>query len=205
MIDFGRGKIFRFKNIVWFRSNKCAGTYFTHLFKKWGFERIHYDEVRDEDKLFAFLIDPAKRRVKAIVEAIYKVNAIHLLKDKNFCGFLSDMVIADKHSYPYHLQFKHIRDRTVFLPLDHAPVPLKRSLKRFFNLHCPELQENNLDDDTIEANKAKYKKKKHYKLVESVLEMPFYRTVMDQDIKLYNETIDSITDNLHKHVTKPYV
>ena len=197
--------IFRFKNMVWFRTDKCAGTYFSNLFMKWGFKRIQFSEIRDEDKIFAFLINPAKRRVKAIVQAIYNSNAIYLLKDANFCRFLSNMIIADEHTYPYHFQFKHTHHRTVFLPLDHAKLPLEKTLKKFFHLHCRELWKKKLEDDTIQAHKADDVKKKHYELVEAVLAMPYYRTIMDQDIKLYNETIDSITENIGIHLTEPYV
>ena len=195
---------FRYKNIVYKRTDKCGGTYYKNLFKAFGFEQIGQHEILETDKIFTFIIDPKKRRVKAIAQLIYNTQNQKLLEDKNFLRFIGDICITDCHTYPYFLQYLPIEHRTVFLPLDHDTLPAEKLLRSYFQVHCPELASKSLVNDNLYANKADKTKQAIYQKISENLKSYFFEKVFQQDFALYQNTMDGVDHDLAQHLTSKY-
>jgi hypothetical protein len=195
---------FRYKNIVYISTDKCGGTYFENLFKTFGFEKIQQYEILSSDKIFTFIIDPTQRRIKSITQLIYNTQTQEFLKQKNFLKFIENICISDCHTYPYFLQYRHIADNTVFLPLDHKTLTPEILLKQYFAVHCPELAEKNFVVTDLYSNKADADKKAIYQKIGENLKPFFFDTVFQEDFELYKTTINSTTKDLSQHLISKY-
>lgn len=195
---------FRYKNIVYIRTDKCGGTYFENIFKTFGFEKIYQDQINENDKIFTFIINPTHRRVKAITQLMYNTQTQALLQNKNFLRFIENITIGDAHNYPYFLQYEPFIDRTVFMPLDHANITAEQMLSKYFEIHCPELADKQFTNKDLYANKADKTKNDIYKLVSDNLKPFFFETVLQQDFDLYKQTIESVDRDLSQHLSAKY-
>ena len=195
---------FRYKNIVYIRTDKCGGTYLENLLKTFGFQQIQQFEIVPKDKIFTFIIDPTLRRIKAVTQLIYNTQTQDFLKQENFLRFIENICITDCHTYPYFLQYKHIMDKTVFLPLDHKTLTPETLLKEYFAVHCPEFAENNLVVNELYGNKADINKKAIYQKISENLKPFFFETVLQEDFDLYKTTVNSTTKDLSQHLVSKY-
>jgi hypothetical protein len=49
---------FRYKNIVYVRTTRCASNYIKRILIQLNFKNIKFNNIRDTDKVFTFIIDP---------------------------------------------------------------------------------------------------------------------------------------------------
>ena len=97
--------IYRHNNLVYHRSNKCAGTFFSEFFSNHGWKPIPDPKtIRPTDVNFGILIDPIKRRAKAITERICMAGMQEYIDNKSFQKFIEDICIVDEHLIPYSHQ-----------------------------------------------------------------------------------------------------
>ena len=77
--------VYRYKNLIYVATFKCASTYYTTLFQSNGWVRVHWEGINwAEDHVFGFLIDPVVRYVKALSEDYFNE------EDSEFSQFLID-------------------------------------------------------------------------------------------------------------------
>ena len=105
---------YRLDNLVYHRSNKCAGTFFSELFLKNGWQEIQADQINNSDVHFGIIIDPVVRRAKAITERIFMANIKEQIDNPQFLRFIADICVVDEHNIPYYVQFKHLKDIKLF-------------------------------------------------------------------------------------------
>ena len=61
--------VYRYADLVYVATFKCASTYYTTLFQSNGWQRIYWSDIDwKNDHVFGFLIDPVTRYVKALAE-----------------------------------------------------------------------------------------------------------------------------------------
>lgn len=168
-------------NVVYHRTNKCAGTYLFNLLKRNAWKEINYYEIEKQDINFGFIIDPYVRRAKAITERIYMSGMMNSLDD-NFIKFIEDNCICDEHLIPYHVQFKNIDLLHLFPILPNFNI--LEILQNFLKNHNIEIQEIHVDKNASQPNKITV-----YNKVYKSLKWGVFEYIFQKDIKLYNKIL----------------
>ena len=167
------------KNVVYHRTNKCAGTYLFNLLKQNNWKEIQYYEIEKQDINFGFIIDPYVRRAKAITERIYSSGMINSL-DNNFMRFIEDNCICDEHLIPYSIQFNKISSLHLFPIIPNVSVI--DTLKNFLETHDIEIQETHIHKNSSTPNKLAV-----YDKVYQSLKWGVFEYIFQEDINLYNK------------------
>ena len=109
--------IYRYKNLVYLRTLKCASTYYSKFFSEQGWQYNTADTIDwDNDQVFSFIMDPYKRRLKGLTEFIVGNNKQELLsQDRLFWG---GVLYLDMHSIPYFTCYGERVNDIDWIPLD---------------------------------------------------------------------------------------
>ena len=114
MENWNNGKI-KHTNLVYNRSNKVVVTFFSEFFSDHGWKPVSDPKsITPTDVNFGILIDPIKRRAKAITERIFMAGMQEYIDNKSFQIFIEDICIVDEHFIPYSHQFKQMNNLTLF-------------------------------------------------------------------------------------------
>jgi acetyltransferase-like isoleucine patch superfamily enzyme len=151
--DIGLNDTYRYKNIVYVSVPKCASTYIKGLLQQIPFAKTNFSEINEDDKIFAFIKNPRERHISALEQKITDSNAFHLMKDKAFLNFLHGIAIGDDNMIPYNIRFKSVTKQTLFLPCDSEKHSVTNLLKRYFDIHCPEIDHEKINYD-VERNSS---------------------------------------------------
>ena len=169
------------KNVVYHRTNKCAGTYLFNLLKKNNWKEIQHHEIQKQDINFGFIIDPYVRRAKAITERIYMSGMINCI-DNNLLRFVEDSCICDEHLIPYSVQFKNV-DVLYLFPII-ADFSVLDTLQNFLKNYDIEIQATHVD-----KNASQPKKITIYNQVYESLKWGVFEYIFQEDINLYNKIL----------------
>jgi len=170
-------------NVVYHRSNKCAGTYLSNLLSANGWEEIHHYEIEESDHHFGVIVDPYVRRAKSITERIFMSNQQSKIDDPDFLKFIEDMCIVDEHMIPYSVQFKNIQPLTLFpLIKDHSIVTV---LTAFLEQHNILLKPT----ENLHTNSSNAVKLSVYDKVHKALRWGVFEHVFKEDILLYEKIL----------------
>jgi hypothetical protein len=113
--------LYRYNNLVYVATLKCASTYYTTLVQSNGWPRIRWHEIDwDKDHVFGFLIDPVVRYVKALSEDYFNEES------EEFYDFLLDYLekflkrstVLTFHSIPITTSLKKYADKIDWIPID---------------------------------------------------------------------------------------
>ena len=200
VIDMARcydSKAFRYKNIVYISTWKCAGTYFSAFFKKNGWTQIPQREVKKSNIIFTFIIDPKLRRIKGITELLRESNIRSDIGSKEFKRFVKYIVIGDEHTLPYHIQYQFFNKRMIFLPLLDWKLSPFEILKRFFKTHIPD---ENIDKYNIKNLPRNTGPKEEYNNVSKLLDHKLSNFVLYKDFIIYNSMIRKLNRNFQRYI-----
>lgn len=177
-------------NLVYHRTNKCAGTYLFNLLSANGWKEIDEFGIEDNDIHFGFLLDPYVRRAKAITERIYMASLADKI-DENFIKFIEDSCICDEHLIPYYIQFKNISPLHLFpiLP-DYSIVD---TLKNFLKTHNIEIQQTDVGTNSSNPEKIAV-----YNRVNQLLKWRLFEYIFHEDIKLYDKIHKEFINSVNK-------
>lgn len=151
--DIGLNDTYRYKNIVYVGVPKCASTYIKGLLQQIPFAKTNFSEIREDDKIFAFIKNPRERYISALEQKITDSGALLLLKDKAFLQFLNGIAIGDDNMIPFNIRFKGVTKQTLFLPCDSEKHSVTNLLKNYFDIHCPEIDHEKINYD-VESHLA---------------------------------------------------
>ena len=197
------GQTLRYKNIVYTSTRKCASTYVRKLLLSFGADFININDVKNDDKMFTTIMEPYARRTKGITQTFIDFKLGKNLLHNNFVEFVRNITV-EKHTVPYTLQYKKYMDRIIFLPVDMENITLTDLLKKFFEIHCPELNKKEFPD-SLDRNIATVTKKKIYKFVEKKgSNQELIEMVYADDINLWNDCKKKIESDLYKYLTSKY-
>ena len=210
--DQAEGSIFRhtlrYKNIVYVPTYKCASTYIRNLLLSLGFELISINDVRKDDKMFTTIMDPYIRRTKGITQTVIDFDWGKKLTDKEFLVGIKNATVLDKHTVPYTLQHKKYMNRMIFLPVDMKYITLTELIEKFFEIHCPELneiKENSPDIIWASRNIANDLQRRHYRFIEeNATNKELIEIVFANDAELWHACKKEIEDNLDRYLTAKY-
>lgn len=168
-------------NVVYHRSNKCAGTYLFSLLSANGWEEIQHYQIEKSDHHFGVILDPYIRRAKSITERIFMSNQQSRIDDPDFLRFIEDMCIVDEHMIPYSVQFKNIQPLTLFpLMKDHSIVAVLTAFLEQYNILLKPIE--NLHTHSSDAVKLSVCDKVH-----KALKWGVFEHIFKEDILLYEK------------------
>ena len=176
--------IYRHNNLVYHRSNKCAGTFFSEFFSNHGWKPIPDPKtIRPTDVNFGILIDPIKRRAKAITERICMAGMQEYIDNKSFQKFIEDICIVDEHLIPYSHQFKEVNNLTLF----RLEPGISQKLQEFCANHGCDISLFDEKDEKIRKNVSNTKKLTVYAKVVESLKTPLFNDIFKDDICMFQD------------------
>jgi len=194
----------RYKNIVYTPTLKCASKYTRNLLLSLGFEFININDVLEKDKMFTTIMDPHVRRTKGITQTLIDFKSTKKLLHGDFVEFIKNATVLDELTVPYTLQFKKYMNRMIFLPIDMEQITLTDLLKKFFEIHCPELNKKEFPD-FLDKNIATTTKKKLYKFIKkNASNNELIDLVFLDDLHLWNDCKKKIESDLDGYLTSKY-
>ena len=108
---------YRYNNLVYLRTLKCASTYYYKLFEANGWHKISANDIDwRQDHVFSFIMNPFIRRLKGFVEVISTTKNWHLLGQNS--DFWSMLLYLDLHSMPYTLSYGDFVNKIDWIPID---------------------------------------------------------------------------------------
>jgi hypothetical protein len=165
---------------------------------------IDINDVTKDDKMFTTIMDPYTRRTKGITQALFDVGYQKKLLVKDFVKIIKNATVLDKHTVPYTLQYKKYMNKMIFLPIDMKNISLIDLLKKFFAIHCPELNEKPFPD-TIEKNQASSTEKRLYKFIQNkASNNEMIELVFADDLQLWQDCKKKIENDLDNYLTSKY-
>lgn len=113
--------LYRYENLVYVATFKCASTYYTTLLQSNGWNRIVWEEINwDKDHVFGFLIDPVVRYVKALAEDYINEESTEL--EQLILNFLEKSLprstLITFHSIPISVCLKEYTKKIDWIPID---------------------------------------------------------------------------------------
>ena len=204
---------FRYKNIVYVCVPKCASTYIINLIQQMPFDEINSSQIRSDDKIFTFIRNPRERYINALEQKITEANAFHLMNDKSFLNFLNGIAIGDDNMIPYHIRFKGIAKQTLFLPCDSEKYSVKKLLKYYFDIHCPEIDHEKIDYDVERNSSSDYDhnqipdlRTRTRKFLAGNLHIhkDMFAMIYDEDFETWKTAVRMVERNLDQYLVSIY-
>lgn len=110
--------------VVYLRTLKCGSTFFYNNLVDWGWEEINFKDINWQTQIvFSHVMEPLRRRHKAIAEYIFMTGTWDLLRDDpKFQQFVQRVPLLDAHSVSYHDYYGQLSWLIDWIPLseDHA-------------------------------------------------------------------------------------
>ena len=152
---------YRYKNLVYLRTLKCASTYYSRLLINNGWIQESGDRIDwNADHVFSFIMNPFERRLKGLTEFVCVNQLYNLLTNTNE-KFWSNILYLDIHSLPYTLSYKDYLDKIDWIPIDQS-------------YSCEDLFEKLMHDYGISIN---YKGAARWKKSSSLEQLEIYNTI----------------------------
>ena len=194
---------FRYKNIVYVRTTRCASNYIKRILIQLNFKNIKFNNIRDTDKVFTFIIDPFERRVKGLTLLLDELKAYSLIKNPQFKKFIKLTSVAGIDTLPYYLQYKNILNQTLFLPI-HKKYQITDLLKKYFYQHCPELLQIKFNEN-VWKNKANKIREYQYRHVKTILKSnKSVKNTLDLDNKIWKEAVSKTNKDVDSYLISKY-
>lgn len=187
--------VYRYANMVYVATFKCASTYYTTLFQLNGWDRIYWNRIDwDNDHVFGFLIDPEVRYIKAIAEDYINEESDQFAEFS--MQYLEHMVSSSTlitfHSIPISVGLKSYVNKIDWIPIADG-------------YHHHSLLLNLLDgygislshhDEIVDSHKgSEYKKsleKKMFDLFNNSKKHISYNLLLSEDIELFKQVKNRI-------------
>jgi len=179
---------YRLDNLVYHRSNKCAGTFFSELFLKNGWQEIQADQINNSDVHFGIIIDPVVRRAKAITERIFMANIKEQIDNPQFLRFIADICVVDEHNIPYYVQFKHLKDIKLFPLFDN----IFERLNSFFKENKHDINLNAYSKEGVNSHFSNQAKLEVFEKVKKCLNSSLFDSILHEDIQLYKHLVSKL-------------
>ena len=194
---------FRYKNIVYVRTTRCASNYIKRILIQLNFKNIKFNNIRDTDKVFTFIIDPFERRVKGLTLLLDELKAYSLIKNPQFKKFIKSTSVAGIDTLPYYLQYKNILNQTLFLPI-HKKYQITDLLKKYFYQHCPELLQIKFNEN-VWKNKANKIREYQYRYIKTILKSnKSVKNTLDLDNKIWKEAVSKTNKDVNSYLISTY-
>lgn len=130
-------EIYRYKNLVYLRTLKCASTYYSKMFSDAGWILSSADTINwNTDHVFSFIMDPYERRLKGLTEFIFSYEQQALLNFEK--DFWKNIPYLDSHAIPYSVCYGKYVDKIDWIPIDcqnFAPDLAKNMLSSLLSWH----------------------------------------------------------------------
>ena len=109
--------IYRYDNLVYLRTVKCASSYYSKFFKSNGWIEDTANNIDwKNDHVFSFIMNPEERRLKGLTEFV-SANNQHQLLDCDFI-FWGGVLYLDMHSVPYSISYGKYVNKIDWIPID---------------------------------------------------------------------------------------
>ena len=187
--------VYRYKNLIYVATFKCASTYYTTLFQSNGWVRVHWEGINwAEDHVFGFLIDPVVRYVKALSEDYFNE------EDSEFSQFLIDYLekastrstLLTFHSIPLCVSLKDYVNKIDWIPIDPA-FNHHSLLLTFLDQHNVSISHygDTVDNHFGSAHKKELEKKM-FNIFNSKKKHISYDLLLSEDIELFESVKSTI-------------
>ena len=105
--------------MVYLRTLKCGSTFFYNNLVDWGWEEINFCDIKWQTQIvFSHIMEPVRRRHKAIAEYIFMTNTWDLLFDNpKIQQFIQRVPLLDSHSVSYHDYYGQLSWLIDWIPL----------------------------------------------------------------------------------------
>lgn len=194
---------FRYKNIVYVRTTRCASNYIKRILIQLNFKNIKFNSIKNTDKVFTFIIDPFERRVKGLTYLLDELKAYSLIKNPQFKKFIKSTCVAGIDTLPYYLQYRNILNQTLFLPI-HKKYQIIDLLKKYFYQHCPELLQIKFNEN-VWRNKADKIREYQYRHVKTILKNnKLVKNTLDLDNKIWKEAVSKTNKDVNSYLILKY-
>jgi hypothetical protein len=179
---------YRHKNLVYIPFPKHASRSYIHFFANvLGWQRTETYKVNwKDDQVFGHLMDPVKRHINGVVQALTQHELFHLVQSEDFKKLLRTSIFFDQHSYPLTRMLDLDQCYQIeWLPLDHKHVSGEDFTKYF-------LQGHGIDIDTSAIPKYNQSTPNEKSLRENILQekekiMDSLIWILQEDLNLYNK------------------
>lgn len=194
----------RYKNIVYVPTHKCASTYTRKVLLSLGFQRSDISDVTKNDKMFTTIMDPYARRTRGVSQALVDVGYEKKVLEEDFVKFIKDATVLDHHTIPYTLQHKKYMNQMIFLPIDMKNILLIDLLKKFFAIHCPELNREPFPMEEW-GNQASSTERHLHKFIQNeASNKEIIALVFADDLQLWKDCKKNIEEDLDNYLTSKY-
>lgn len=190
--------VYAHKNVAYLPVPKCASSSYTNLFRdQLGWQSKQMSDLDlTQIKVFSLIINPLTRRLKGIVESLYKSfnynddAILTALDNQSFLDFVSRVMTVDNHTTPYSLVFESWFDLVHWIPIDLlTPQQVKKEMLTFF-------YQNNVQIDLPETKKLNVSNQKR-KLIQQMIQTKIMQTeapaelglMFAKDTQLYNKLV----------------
>jgi len=197
---------FRYKNIVYVPTYKCASTYTSKVLLQLNFKHSNISDVTKNDKMFTTIMDPYARRTKGVTQALVDVGYEKKVLEEDFVKFIKDATVLDHHTIPYTLQHKKYMNQMIFLPIDMENILLLDLFKKFFAIHCPELNRKPFPKKLEKVvNQATSTERHLYKFIQNeASNKEIIALVFADDLQLWKDCKKNIEKDLDNYLTSKY-
>ena len=198
---------YRYKNIVYVPTYKCASTYTRNTLLRLGFKHSDINDVTKNDKMFTTIMDPYIRRTKGVTQALVDIGYEKKVLEEDFVKFITGATVLDHHTVPYTLQHKKYMDQMIFLPIDMKNIALIDLLQKFFAIHCSlmAIRLSSFPKKNKKYNQASSTERRLYKFIQNeASNKELIELVFADDLQLWEDCKKKIEKDLDNYLTSKY-
>lgn len=190
--------VYRYQNLIYVATFKCASTYYTTLLQSNGWERIFWEEIDwDRDHVFGFLIDPVTRYVKALAEDYINEESIELeeLLFSYLEKILSRSTLLTFHSIPICTGLKQYVNKIDWIPIE-SGFNHHSLLLTLLDKHNVVLSHyGEMVDPHFGSDNKKELEQRMFNIFNSKNKHISYQLLLSEDIDLFNRVKTKINPN----------
>ena len=182
--------IYRYNNLVYLRTLKCASSYYSKFFKTNGWTADTANNIDwKNDHVFSFIMNPEERRLKGLTEFV-AANSQQQLLDCDFI-FWGGVLYLDMHAVPYSISYGKYVDK-----IDWIPIDLNHQAGSANNLLAVLLSNYNLQYEFPEfkEHESSQEKLKIYEMIKEKTKNGNFamHLGLENDIELYHDVCTNI-------------
>lgn len=187
--------VYRYQNLVYVATFKCASTYYTTLVQSNGWDRIRWQEIDwVNDHVFGFLIDPVVRYVKALAEDYINEESPELeqLLFSYLEKSLTRSTLLTFHSIPICTSLKQYVNKIDWIPID-SRFNHHSLLLTLLDKHEVILSHHgDMVDPHIGTNFKKELEQRMFNLFYNSNKHISYRLLLSEDVELFEQVKQKI-------------
>jgi hypothetical protein len=190
--------VYRYQNLVYIATFKCASTYYTTLLQSNGWSRIQWDDIDwNRDHTFGFLIDPVTRYVKALAEDY--INEENTDFEQILFTYLEKALtrstLLTYHSIPICTSLKQYVNKIDWIPIDtgfnhHSILLTLLDHHRVVLSHYGDMV-----DPHIGTSYKKELEQRMFNILNSKVKHISYQLLLSEDIELFERVKTKINPN----------